>query len=585
MKLLKVNNKYKMLDKINEHYTRFNDFIYKYLVFLYYKQGFKKIILCGGIGLLSSLALPPLYLFIILPYTFATVMRVTDFCQKKVDAYKVGFYFSYGFGFGGFYWASFSLFSDFGSYWWLFPIALFGIPAVFAAFNAILFPIYLYLGSYSSAIRKNIIFAFLWVAFEYLRGYVILMFPWNFIGYSVSCFDDLIQFASVFGVLGMSLFVVMWALSFHLLMLTGDKDDFVKYMKYLIGNNIWLIMMVVFGVFRLHNEPVKFYENTILRIVQGDSAVQQNQSKESKLKTYIDLTNSLKSHKPQFIIWPEGAIDSLVYNDQDVRERIIKDLDLKPWQFLLTGAMRYDYDKNDDLLVYNSMVMISPNGGIATYDKHRLVPFGEYIPFSKSLPFLSISADIGNFTEGSGSKTAFLTNHVPPFIPLICYEIAFSGEIVPTDYMFEPKWILNITNDKWFWYSSEPFQHLQMAKVRAIEEGLSVVRVANSGKSAVIDPYGRKVVVSGIGEKYVKDVKLPLPAAQDTIFRSIGNAPLLIAIFSFLIFQFFMVVYESHDRKINKTFYSFYEMYSRINKNISKKDRKSTNNAIKTKKK
>ena len=162
----------------------------------------------------------------------------------------------------------------------------------------------------------------------------------------------------------------------------------------------------------------------------------------------------------------------------------------------------------------NSIIAVSPEGRvIATYDKHHLVPFGEYVPLRHWLPIDRLAPGHGSFAEGPGPKTLQIPG-APPFSPLICYEAIFPGEVVDSD--LRPDWLLNLTNDAWFGTSAGPHQHLAIAKLRAIEEGMPLVRVAST---AVIDPYGRISEYKSIGQQGYIDSKLPIALAtkKDTM--------------------------------------------------------------------
>ncbi|HEY0220036.1 MAG TPA: apolipoprotein N-acyltransferase, partial [Afipia sp.] len=177
---------------------------------------------------------------------------------------------------------------------------------------------------------------------------------------------------------------------------------------------------------------------------------------------------------------------------------------------------------------YNSIYAIDHDGSVlSVYDKLHLVPFGEYLPFQNAmekLGFVQLTKVIGGFIPGERRRTMEIPV-APRVLPLICYAVAFSGAIVPPGE--RPGWIVNLTNDGWFGISTGPYQHLQQARFRAIEEGLPIVRVANTGVSAVIDPLGRTVARLGLGREGVLDSALPA-AISPTLFSRIGDVPLAI---------------------------------------------------------
>ena len=160
---------------------------------------------------------------------------------------------------------------------------------------------------------------------------------------------------------------------------------------------------------------------------------------------------------------------------------------------------------------------------LSVYDKVHLVPFGEYLPFQDTLEklgFMQLTKVQGGFLSGDRHRSYELRG-APRVLPLICYEIVFPGAVVPPGE--RPGWLLNVTNDAWFGISSGPYQHFQQAKVRAIEEGLPLVRAANSGISAVVDPLGRIIRQLPLGTEGVLDASLPRPIAA-TIYARFGDA-------------------------------------------------------------
>jgi apolipoprotein N-acyltransferase len=186
-----------------------------------------------------------------------------------------------------------------------------------------------------------------------------------------------------------------------------------------------------------------------------------------------------------------------------------------PGGFLLAGAARAGTNVSDG--VWNSLLAIDSNGTVvATYDKVHLVPFGEYIPFHKELPPLGGLIGRGSFERGEGFATVALPG-LPGFSPLICYEAIFPAEVTAPG--ARPSWLLNITNDAWFGVSSGPYQHLVSARMRSIEEGLPMIRSANTGVSAVIDGYGRVLDFLDMEREGVVDHAIPLARAETPYAR------------------------------------------------------------------
>lgn len=538
--------------KLDKAYNWFNDEIYKYLLFLYYLNKIAKPLYAFFLGFLAGLSLPPVNFIFFLPFAFASVIRMTDFCEKKWQAYQVGFWFSFGFFLTGFYWVSFALLAE-KSFLWLFPFALVGVPLILAVFHAFLFPIYLHIIPNFSAIKKIFVFACLWILFEFLRGFIVFQFPWNFLGYAFTFSNAILQITSIIGILGLSFITVLWASSFHLLMLTGDKDDFIKYFKFFLFNNVLILIIFGFGLTTLLQNKTKNHNDIKFRIVQGnvDAGGGLKRDFDPNFEKYFKLTTSKSLENIDYIIWPEGAVNSLIFNDEALKERIASILTGE--QLLITGSIRiekkpYDYD------AFNSMIFINKTGAAVYYDKNFLVPFGEFVPFKRFIKIPAIANAWKDFSRGDGMKTLKLTSGVPPFMPLICYEVAFTGKLGNYEEIY-PEWILNITNDAWYGYSSGPFQHFEIARVRAIEEGIPLVRASNNGISGVFDANGRILARTGLFKEQILDFHLPKSGNGRTVFSVIGNFPLIIGISLFLLLAFFEFYYIKNDKKLNETGY------------------------------
>jgi apolipoprotein N-acyltransferase len=542
-----MNNFFLKLDAL---YTKWNDDAYKYLLFLYYLNFFTKPLYAFFLGSLAGLSLPPTSFFFLLPFAIPSIIRMTDFCENSRQAFMTGFWFCLGFFMVGFYWVSFAVLHD-KDFVWIFPFAFIGIPIILSIYTAILFPIYLQITQFSSAIRKVVFFAVIWVVFEFGRLFI-FQFPWNFIGYSMTLSLNMLQITSIIGILGLSFIIMLWACSFHLLLLTGDKGDFIKYFKFFLFNNILLLLLFIFGFTKLSSFKTEF-QDIKMRIVQGNTPPSQKATNnvDKGLENYIRLTTSRSLDDVLYILWPEGAIDTPLFNNEEVRNRISNLLTGE--QILASGSIRIErsgYSYN----IFNSIAFINSVDGITGYDKNHLVPFGEFVPFKSLIPIKAVATKIQDFSRGSGLKSVSLSASVPAFSPLICYEVAFTGNVVKKSDIIS-KWILNLTNDAWYLKSSGPFQHLEIARVRAIEEGLPLVRVANSGISAVFDEVGNTIAKTRLFKEEILDFYLPKTKSERTLFSLWGNAPLMIGLIIFIIFSIGDYIYIMNDKKINEMGY------------------------------
>jgi apolipoprotein N-acyltransferase len=295
--------------------------------------------------------------------------------------------------------------------------------------------------------------------------------------------------------------------------------------------------MKIFGTVRLSREPTVLLANTRLRIMQPN--LQQDAkfnyaAKAEVMKRYLALSD--RASGPQstgvrdvnILIWPESAFPFFLTREADAMAEIA---DLLPkGTVLITGSVRApDVPPGTRITrAYNSIYVIDHDGNVlSVYDKLNLVPFGEFLPFQdwmEKIGLEQLTRVQGGFIPGTRRHSMAVPN-APRMLPLICYEAIFPGDVVERN--DRPGWIVNLTNDGWFGISTGPYQHLQQARLRAIEQGLPLVRAANTGISAVIDPLGRVVARLGLGLEGVLDSGLPA-AIPPTLYARAGDIPLLI---------------------------------------------------------
>src|SRR6185295_1525271 len=201
-----------------------------------------------------------------------------------------------------------------------------------------------------------------------------------------------------------------------------------------------------------------------------------------------------------------------------------------PGAVLITGAVRPADSRPKTEQAYNSVYVIDHDGSILTvHDKVHLVPFGEYLPFQSLLERIGLqqlTKATGGYLPGD-RRRSYSVPRAPRMLPLVCYEVIFPGQAVPRD--DRPGWVLNLTNDGWFGISSGPYQHFQQARLRAIEEGLPLVRAANTGISAVVDPLGRIVRSLPLGSEGVLDAPLP-KAMSAPPYARFGDMPAMLMV-------------------------------------------------------
>jgi apolipoprotein N-acyltransferase len=274
------------------------------------------------------------------------------------------------------------------------------------------------------------------------------------------------------------------------------------------------------GGIRLVETPTAMVANVNLRVVQPNIPQDEKYRREFVARNWQRLVElSTKPPRPPstIIIWPEAAPPVLLQSAPDALDQIAAITG--PYNVLITGNQRRAFDSAHNPIFYNSLYIFGHGGRLlSTYDKFHLVPFGEFMPFEATLRDLGVTKLVdfpGSFAAGDGPHTYRLPG-VPDVGPLICYEILFPGAVVAER---RPEWLVNVTDDSWFGPWAGPSQHLLAARVRAIEEGLPVVRSANTGISAVIDPLGRLLFALGLDQTGELNSGLPRALAMPLYAR------------------------------------------------------------------
>ncbi|MDR3290295.1 MAG: apolipoprotein N-acyltransferase [Rickettsiales bacterium] len=428
---------------------------------------FKKYKFSFIYGFIGGLAFPPLYLIFFLPITF-------DYLLKNIQkmTYKDAIIFSTAYFLPQFYWCSFSLLVD-RTFILLFPFVVFFVPMVCAIYLLVVIYIMKKIKT-ENKFLQSVIFAFLYVIFEYLRG---LFLPWNFIAYSLAFSDALIQIASILNVYVFDFILVV--LSCFLYVLERQKKQFFLYVSLYL---VFPIFILIFGIIRLHNATTIIFPQKIL-LVQPNIKQEMKFDREeafNNIKTMIDLSEG----DADIVIWPESSFPYTLKKNAELMGEFERIRD----KVLIVGAIRTD----DHYNMYNSLFIFKDNKTMNYYDKIKLVPFGEYMPF----PFINNIFGFQDFIRGNDNKT-FKIDKLK-ISPVICYEIAFPNGVI--NKKNKPDVIVNITNDAWFGKTSGPYQHLVIAKFRAIENKMPVIRVANTGISAYINEYGEVKKKLGLNE-------------------------------------------------------------------------------------
>lgn len=483
-------------------------------------------------GVMATLALPPLYLVPLMVPAFCGLVWLLKGAGSRRRMFWDGWFWGWGFYMTGLYWFCIALLTDAESFAWLLPFALFGLTGVIALYQGIACWLMGYVRL--KGISWTLAFALVWVLVEYARGHWFTGFPWNLAGYVLTVSDVSIQLASVGGIYGVTWLVVLLCM---LPALLGDAEMDSKKAVRIVGRAYLLfIIALLWGAWRLHEAGETHFDDQIkLRLVQANIKQEHKWNPAQKmhgLEEHAKLTRTEDLGDIKLIIWPETAVPYILKEHTPLAHALGSLLPAHT--LLITGAMRAEGNEVD-WKIWNSMAVIDAKGEIVkSYDKSRLVPFGEFLPFRFLLPeWMTTPVGDKDFSTGRRGVTLEIPDEQHAMLPLICYEGIFP-EMAEADPSFAPPtWMLNITNDAWFGTSSAPYQHLEMSRMRAVERGIPLVRVANTGISAVIDSVGRVVAKTKLNEETVLDSPLPLPEKASTLYSRFSDEAVLFLILLF----------------------------------------------------
>ena len=431
-------------------------------------------------GALSSFAMAP---YLVWPLLFLG-LSVLYWALAQAEKPSEGFWRSAAFGFGyflfGLSWIGNALLVENNPYQWAYPLAVAGLPTLLCLFFAVVGYVsvrFLSLKQWHGYVG----FVALMGLGEWLRGHVFTGFPWNLFGYSWEGVLEVAQLASLESIYLLSTLTVFWAAMLGFICVAADQRSKVVLGFIAVAT---LAGSYGFGAWRMA-QPLSYHENVRIKIVQPNTPQHEKWIRGKMFRHFetalaLSEADAMDDGKDTIIVWPETALSPpflatpyVIHQIQDV----LRDYHAAE---LISGALRHDGTH-----YYNSVITIDQGGEVSDiYDKSHLVPFGEYIPFQEFIPIPTITQFSG-FQRGSGPDTYESLGDLR-YVSLICYEILF-----PNTIQKDADFVVNVTNDAWYGDSAGPHQHLAKAKFRAIETGLPVIRAANTGISAGIDPYGR----------------------------------------------------------------------------------------------
>lgn len=473
--------------------------------------GWRRNALAFFLGILATLTLAPFFLFPLIIPAFTGLFWLIDAAPTRKRAFADGWWWGWGFYISGLYWFCIALMTDPEKFAWLIPFALFALTGVIALYTAIAC---FFIHAFKvRGLTKIYVFSAVWLGVECARGDLFTGFPWNLAGYAFGFSDAAMQTASLVGVYGLTWFTVLLGLTLAMV-LCGARG--VR-----VAIAVWAIFAgaMLWGNGRLQASKMAddYVEGVTLRLVQANILQPHKWDPELQMqgiREHARLTNEPGIEKVTHVIWPETAVPYAI----EPGSPLARDLGaaIPPGKILITGSLRTEGEK-DTFRIWNSLMALNHDGSIVgSYDKVKLVPFGEFLPFRSLFPKEWLTP-VGDTDFSHGERVQGLEwPGLPPLLPLICYEAIFPDFASAQN--GNPQLLLNVTNDAWFGMSSGPHQHFEMARMRAVEQGIPLVRVANTGISAVVDSFGRVTALINLGEKAYTDAKLPKAQPHQTVY-------------------------------------------------------------------
>lgn len=474
----------------------------------------------------------------------ATAASPGGFVRRVMPAFAIGWWFGFGYFLAGLWWIGSAVLIEADTFAWALPLAVVGIPILLSFFFAVAAVAARLL--WSGGIGRIAALAFGFALAEWLRGFVLTGFPWNPIGFAAMPTPLLMQSVTLTGVVGMNALAVFVFAMPALLVARRHR---------VAGGMLAAALIAAhagYGYVRLAMPEPATERTLAVRIVQPSIDLTEKWDgsvRDRVFATMLDLSRRPSEpgkDAPRLILWPETAIPFL-FEDRPDALVAIGDL-LQPGQMLMTGAVRAEASPavGGDDLYYNSIIAIDEDGEIVdAVDKSHLVPFGEYLPFADLLKRFGLTQLVAgpmNFVPGAGRHAMALPDGATA-LPLICYEIIFP-ELVATDAL-SANLIINVTNDAWFGDTPGPYQHFRQAQIRAVENGIPVLRAANNGISGFIDSRGRVLDALAINARSVVDFDVQIPSRGQLS----GLQPRVIGVVIMLLFGVVALVSNLRQRQ------------------------------------
>jgi apolipoprotein N-acyltransferase len=519
-------------------------------------DGWRRLAMAFAAGSLSVLAMAPFYLWPVLFFTLPVLVWLIDGAQAQskanafwrrsaVRAATAGWWFGFGYFLFGLFWIGEAFLVEADKFAWLLPFAVTMMPAGLALFTA------LAAGAarlvWPPGLARILVLATALALAEWLRGHVFTGFPWNVLGYALTWPLPIMQAAALVGIYGLTLLAVLiFAAPLTLVADASAGRGSQRAMQWAVGIAVLpLLALYGYGAWRIPHEPSPLIDGVKIRIVQA-SVDQRDKWKAEKqgeiFQDQLDLSRHDAAGRRDdlagitHLIWPEAAMPFLPLEHPEALAAIGELL--PDGTRLISGALRLKQTGTDTPVGrregFNSLMVFADKGGLeSAYDKIHLVPFGEYLPFQTTLEWMGLEQLTrwrGGFSAGPNPRPLMSVSGLPAVAGLICYEAIFPAAIVQG--ATRPGLLLNVTNDGWFGDTTGPWQHFHQSRVRAVEEGVPLVRSANNGVSAVIDGYGRVLSLLPLNARGAIDGGIPAALAPPPYAR-LGDWTFVALVFAF----------------------------------------------------
>jgi apolipoprotein N-acyltransferase len=523
-------------------------------------RGWRRSAIALVAGAIADLAMAPFFIAPVLLVSLPVLVWLIDDAARRPDgiravllsAASVGWWFGFGYFFFGLFWIGEAFLVEADKFGWLLPFAVTLMPAGLGLFWAVAAAATAL--AWRPGVQRLLVLALALACAEWLRGHILTGFPWNVLGYALTWPVVLMQGAGLLGIYGLTLIAV--PLFAAPLVLTADAPAGPSRRRAgllaLLIAGVPLVLLGAYGAVRLATAPDGVVAGVKLRIVQPSIPQREKwlPDKQGEIfREHLALSRRDAAGVEDdlagitHVVWPEAAMPFLPLEHPEALAAI-GDL-LPDGVLLLTGALRREGGGGEPaaqpIRAYNSLMAFDANGALhSVYDKTHLVPFGEYLPWQATLEAIGLeqlTRQRGGFSVGVTPRPTLDIAGLARVGGLICYEAIFPG--VGSASRERPDLLVNVTNDGWFGNTTGPRQHFHQARVRAVEEGLTLVRAANNGISAVVDGNGRVVVELGINAKGSLDSALPVQRSRP-LYAVLGDGVFLVVALLFAVILVFV---------------------------------------------